>query len=63
MRLFHFSATRIVFKNRILDTAFPETKNEVKRTVAIYKTVRSFLMGDFCPLFPHDSSEKVWYDK
>ncbi len=33
----------------------------VKRTVALYKRVRPFMLGDFYPLFPHSDSEGIWY--
>jgi len=44
-----------------LDTAIPETEQECKRTVAIYKKVRPYMLGDFYPLFPHDKSEEAWF--
>ena len=33
----------------------------VKRTVAIYKKLRPYMLGDFYPLFPHDDREQVWF--
>jgi alpha-galactosidase len=42
-------------------TASPETEADVKRTVAIYKKLRPYMLGDFYPLFPHDASEEQWY--
>jgi len=45
----------------LLDTADPDTADAVKRTVAIFKKLRPYMLGDFYPLFPHDASEDVWY--
>jgi alpha-galactosidase len=44
-----------------LDTADPDTADAVKRTVAIYKKVRPYMLGDFYPLFPHSKADDVWY--
>lgn len=33
----------------------------VNRTVALYKKIRPYLLGDFYPLFPHTAAEEVWY--
>lgn len=44
-----------------LNTADADTVDAVKRTVAIYKKIRPFMLGDFYPLFPHDTSDKVWF--
>jgi len=58
---FYFSVFQMDQHDQVLDTAFLETEEAVKRSVAIYKKVRPFMMGDFYPLFPHDPSEKAWY--
>lgn len=44
-----------------LDTDFPETEQEVRRSIALYKKIRPYLLGDFYPLFPHDTAENAWY--
>ncbi len=44
-----------------LDTDFPETEQEVRRSIALYKKIRPYLLGDFYPLFPHDAAETAWY--
>lgn len=58
---FYFSMFMLDQRDRILDTAFPETEAAVKRSVVIYQKVRPYMMGDFYPLFPHDPGEAVWY--
>ena len=44
-----------------LSTADADTVEDVKRTVAIYRRLRPFMVGDFYPLFPHIKSEEVWF--
>ena len=44
-----------------LDTDFPETEQEVRRSIALYKKIRPYLLGDFYPLFAHDAAETAWY--
>ena len=44
-----------------LNTADADTSDAVTRTVAIYKKVRPWMLGDFYPLFAHDKSEQVWF--
>jgi len=44
-----------------LATANPNKAEDVKRTVAIFKKVRPYMLGDFYPLFPHVEAEGVWY--
>ncbi len=58
---FYFSLYMLDQRDRIIDTAFPETEAAVKRSVSIYQQVRQLMMGDFYPLFPHDPGEAVWY--
>lgn len=43
------------------NSADSHTLNDVKRTVAIYKKMRPYLLGDFYPLFPHLPDLDVWY--
>jgi alpha-galactosidase len=38
-----------------------DTESAVQRTVAIYRKLRPFMVGDFYPLFPHSESEEVWF--
>ena len=44
-----------------LSTADPDTADAVRRTAAIYKKLRPYMLGDFYPLFPHSASEESWY--
>ncbi|HAK95296.1 MAG TPA: hypothetical protein DCM87_09900 [Planctomycetes bacterium] len=44
-----------------INTAEPETEAAVARTVAAYKAVRPYMVGDFYPLAPHDASEEAWF--
>ncbi|MGQ9591695.1 MAG: hypothetical protein ACUVYA_15535 [Planctomycetota bacterium] len=44
-----------------LATAEPETEAAVARTVAAYKALRPYMVGDFTPLAPHDASQGVWF--
>lgn len=39
----------------------PAPDDPVVCTVAIYKKVRPYLLGDFYPLFPHGDATNVWY--
>lgn len=43
------------------NSAHPETAAAVRRTVALYHKARPYLLGDFYPLFPHDSKADAWY--
>ncbi|MBN2559591.1 MAG: alpha-galactosidase [Phycisphaerae bacterium] len=38
-----------------------DTAAAVRRTVAVYKQLRPYMVGDFYPLFPHDESDSQWY--
>jgi alpha-galactosidase len=38
-----------------------EAVSSVSKTVAIYKKLRPFMVGDFYPLLPHNQSESQWY--
>lgn len=58
---FYFSLTPQDPRYGRLDTAFPETEQEVTRTVALYKKIRPFMLGDFYPLFAHDENNLTWY--
>ena len=44
-----------------LSTTDPETAEAMKRTVAVYRKVRPYMLGDFYPLFPHELGNEVWY--
>lgn len=44
-----------------LSTADPNTEEDVRRTVAIYRKLRPYMVGDFYPLFPHSDSEEAWF--
>ena len=44
-----------------LSTADPDTEEAVRRTVAIYRKLRPFMVGDFYPLFPHSESDAAWF--
>jgi alpha-galactosidase len=39
----------------------PATIEATKKTVAVYKKLRPYMIGDFYPLLPHDESESQWY--
>ena len=42
-------------------TTDTDTAEAVRRTVAIYRKLRPYMVGDFYPLFPHSESEEVWF--
>lgn len=44
-----------------LSTADPDTEGAVRRTVAVYRKLRPFMVGDFYPLFPHSESDAAWF--
>lgn len=48
-------------KNGILNTAHEGTAEAAKRTTAIFRKMRPYMIGDFYPLFPHDAREDVWF--
>ncbi len=41
--------------------ADPAPDDPIVRTVALYKKIRPYFLGDFYPLFPHVSDESVWF--
>ena len=43
------------------NSAHAATEEAVRRTVAIYHKARPYLLGDFYPLFPHESRDDAWY--
>lgn len=43
------------------DCAAPESAAAVAKTVATYRKLRPYLLGDFHPLLPHTAGEDVWY--
>ena len=45
----------------LLNTADPDTEEQVTRTVALFKKIRPYTLGDFHPLFPHSAREEDWY--
>ena len=38
-----------------------DTEEAVRRTVAIYRKLRPFMVGDFYPLFAHSESDTAWF--
>lgn len=58
---FYFSIVPLDPRYGRLDTAFPETEADVKRTLALYRKIRPYLLGDFYPLFGHSASDTTWY--
>jgi alpha-galactosidase len=44
-----------------LDTPSPEVEAAVKRTTALYRKLRPFMLGDFYPLFSHATNETAWF--
>jgi alpha-galactosidase len=38
-----------------------DSEADVARTVAIYRKLRPYMLGDFYPLFPHSTSEEAWF--
>ena len=42
-------------------TADADTEEAVRKTVAIYRKLRPYMVGDFYPLFPHSDSEEAWF--
>ncbi len=38
-----------------------ETEDAVKRSVALYKKLRPYMLGDFYPIFPHSAEETSWF--
>ncbi|MFN8492634.1 MAG: alpha-galactosidase [Caldilineaceae bacterium] len=43
------------------NSAHPDTAEAVQRTGAVYRKARPYLLGDFYPLFPHESRDDAWY--
>ncbi len=41
--------------------ADPALDDAVARTVALYKLLRPYLVGDFYPLMPHEASDQIWF--
>ena len=39
----------------------PDREEAIKRTVAVYKKVRPYMLGDFFPLFPHKVDNDLWF--
>jgi hypothetical protein len=38
-----------------------DSEEDIKRTVAVYKRIRPFMLGDFYPLFPHKVDNNLWF--
>jgi alpha-galactosidase len=52
--------------NVLIGASSKESQNDtntdaVKKTVAAYKKLRPYFLGDYYPLFPHDEIESHWY--
>jgi alpha-galactosidase len=45
----------------IINNARDHTAEAAKRSTALTRRVRTFLIGDFYPLFPHRESEEAWF--
>lgn len=45
----------------IINNAREQTAEAAKRSTAVTRRVRPFMIGDFYPLFPHLESEDVWF--
>ncbi|MBN2272512.1 MAG: alpha-galactosidase [Sedimentisphaerales bacterium] len=39
----------------------PDYEQAMKQTVAVYKKVRPFMLGDFYPLLPHKPDNNLWF--
>lgn len=47
--------------NTTLADANPALVKSFKKSVELFKKLRSFMAGDFYPLFPHSESENAWF--
>jgi alpha-galactosidase len=45
----------------LINNAREHTAAEAKRSTAVYRRVRPYMIGDFYPLFPHLEAEDVWF--
>jgi alpha-galactosidase len=48
-------------KDGIINNARDHTAEAAKRSTALTRRVRPFMIGDFYPLYPHLESEDVWF--
>jgi alpha-galactosidase len=48
-------------KDGIINTARDHTAEAAKRSTAVTRRVRPFMIGDYYPLFPHLEKEDVWF--
>ena len=48
-------------KDGIINNARDHTAEAAKRSTAVARRVRPFMIGDFYPLFPHLESEAAWF--
>lgn len=39
----------------------PKTEEGMKKSVAVYRKLRPYMLGDFHPLFPHRADANAWY--
>ncbi len=39
----------------------PKTEEGMKKSVAVYRMLRPYMLGDFYPLFPHCAATHAWY--
>jgi alpha-galactosidase len=44
-----------------INNARPHTEEKARRSTALYRRVRPFMIGDYYPLFPHLEREDVWF--
>lgn len=51
----------ILAKECLSSTQTLEAKRAIQRTLALYRKIRPYLLGDFYPLFPHSADETLWY--
>lgn len=49
------------FSQDFPDSLQPEHEEAVKRSVALYKKLRPYMLGDFYPLFSFNTSDQIWY--
>jgi alpha-galactosidase len=45
----------------LIANARPHTEAAVRRSTAVWRKVRPYMIGDFHPLFPHVESEEAWF--
>ncbi|MBI2433034.1 MAG: alpha-galactosidase, partial [Candidatus Hydrogenedentes bacterium] len=45
----------------LIQGADPQTEEAIRKTIAIYKKLRPYMLGDFYELFPHSAAKDAWY--